>query len=206
MAAKRASTACRAVPRCAARGLMLRCPRCFDSIGFLPEKGAAGIECSTCESRLVCEQGIWKALLPERAARYSHFVQDYESIRAAEGRGSNSDEYYLALPYRDLSGRLSAQWAIRARTFRYIERKIMPRFTPLAHYRLRILDLGAGNGWMSYRFATAGPYTGRGGPAYQRAAMVLAQQNITSRGCHLCSPGSRRSSITCLLPIRNLTW
>src|SRR5580704_4878916 len=137
-------------------GVMLRCPRCFDSIGFLPEKGAAEIECSTCESRLACEQGIWKALLPERAARYAQFVQDYESIRAAEGRGSNSDEYYLALPYHDLSGRLSAQWALRGRTFRYIERKIMPRFTPLSHYRLRILDLGAGNGWMSYRLASLG--------------------------------------------------
>ena len=90
-------------------GVMLRCPRCFDSIGFLPEKDAVGIECSTCEKRLTCEQGIWKALLPERAARYAQFVLDYESIRAAEGRGSNHDEYYLALPYRDLSGRLSGQ-------------------------------------------------------------------------------------------------
>jgi SAM-dependent methyltransferase len=137
-------------------GVMLRCPRCFESVGFLPEKDAASIECFSCGSRLACEQGIWKTLLPERAARYSQFVQDYESIRAAEGRGSNSDEYYLALPYRDLSGRLSGQWALRARTFRYIERKVMPRFTPLAHYRLRILDLGAGNGWMSYRFAIQG--------------------------------------------------
>jgi SAM-dependent methyltransferase len=137
-------------------GLLLRCPRCFHSIGFLPEKDTAAMKCSACESRLDCEQGIWKALLPERAARYAQFVQDYESIRAAEGRGSNGDEYYLALPYHDLSGRLSAQWALRGRTFRYIERKIMPRFTPLAHYRLRILDLGAGNGWMSYRFATQG--------------------------------------------------
>ena len=143
-------------PQVRGTGVMLRCPRCFDPIGFLPEKGAAGIECSTCELHLACEQGIWKALLPERAARYTQFVQDYESIRAAEGRGSDSDEYYLALPYRDLSGRLSAQWAVRARTFRYIERKIMPRFTPLAHYRLRILDLGAGNGWTSYRLATQG--------------------------------------------------
>ncbi len=137
-------------------GVMLRCPRCFESIGFLPAKGEGGMECSGCESPLVCEQGIWKALLPERAVRYAKFVQDYESIRAAEGRGSNSDEYYLALPYQDLSGRLSAQWAVRAETFRYVERKIMPRFTPLGHYRLRILDLGAGNGWMSYRFATEG--------------------------------------------------
>jgi SAM-dependent methyltransferase len=137
-------------------GVMLRCPRCFESVGFLPETEAASIECFSCGSQLACEQGIWKALLPERAARYSQFVKDYESIRAAEGRGSKSDEYYLALPYHDLSGRLSGQWALRARTFRYIERKIMPRFTPLAHYRLRILDLGAGNGWMSYRFAIQG--------------------------------------------------
>ena len=137
-------------------GVMLRCPRCFHSIGFLAEKDAASIECARCESWLACEQGIWKALLPERAARYAKFVQDYESIRESEGRGSNSDEYYLALPYHDLSGRLSGQWAMRARTFRYIEQKIMPRFTPLAHYRLRILDLGAGNGWLSYRLATQG--------------------------------------------------
>ena len=137
-------------------GVMLRCPRCFASIGFLPGHDAASIECVACESPLAYERGIWKALLPERAARYSQFIQDYESIRAAEGRGSDSDEYYLALPYRDLSGRLSGQWTLRGRTFRYLERKIMPRFTPLAHYRLRILDLGAGNGWMSYRLAAEG--------------------------------------------------
>src|SRR5436305_271555 len=121
-------------PQVRGTGVILRCPRCFESIGFLPPQDAASIECSACESRLTCEQGIWKMLLPERAARYSQFVKDYESIRAAEGRGSNSDEYYLALPYRDLSGRLSGQWELRARTFRYIERTIMPRFTPLAHY------------------------------------------------------------------------
>src|ERR1700733_13733636 len=137
-------------------GIQLRCPRCFSSLGHLQDEDCTPHDCLTCRSRLACEQGIWKALLPERAARYSRFVEDYETIRAAEGRGSNSDEYYLALPYHDLSGGLSAQWAIRARTFRYIERKIMPRFTPLAHYRLRILDLGAGNGWMSYRFSLQG--------------------------------------------------
>jgi hypothetical protein len=42
--------------------------------------------------------------LPEREAHFSRFVEDYEFIRASEGRGSTSDDYYLALPYRDLSG------------------------------------------------------------------------------------------------------
>jgi SAM-dependent methyltransferase len=137
-------------------GVQLRCPRCGGSIGNLPEEGATPLVCLTCRSRLACEHGIWKALLPERWSHYSRFVEDYEFIRASEGRGSASNDYYLALPYRDLSGRLSSQWLLRARTFRYIERKILPRITSLTRNRLRILDLGAGNGWMSYRLASQG--------------------------------------------------
>jgi SAM-dependent methyltransferase len=137
----------------------LRCPRCFGSLGHLQSEDCTPHDCITCRSRLACEQGIWKALLPERAARYSRFVEDYESIRAAEGRGSKNSAYYLSLPYRDLSGRLSSQWAFRARTFRYIERRILPRISTLVHKDLRILDLGAGNGWMSYRLASQGHST-----------------------------------------------
>jgi len=135
-------------------GVPLRCPRCLSSIGCLPAGDA--VDCYTCKTRLACERGIWKALLPERAARYARFVEDYECIRTAEGRGSTSADYYLALPFRDLSGLHSGQWTMRARTFRYIERKILPRITTVTHNRLRILDLGAGNGWMSYRLASQG--------------------------------------------------
>jgi ubiquinone/menaquinone biosynthesis C-methylase UbiE len=137
-------------------GIQLRCPRCFGPLTHLQNEDCTPHDCITCRSRLACEQGIWKALLPERVARYSRFVEDYESIRAAEGRGSTNSAYYLALPYRDLSGRLSSQWALRARTFRYIERRILPRISTLVHKELRILDLGAGNGWMSYRLASDG--------------------------------------------------
>jgi SAM-dependent methyltransferase len=136
--------------------IMLRCPACFRSIGYLKQAEAAVIDCFTCGLRLSCERGIWKALLPERLAHYSQFINDYESIRASEGRGSAKSDYYLALPYRDLSGRLSSQWAIRGRTFRYIERNILPRVASLTKARLRILDLGAGNCWMSYRLQSQG--------------------------------------------------
>jgi SAM-dependent methyltransferase len=134
----------------------LRCPRCFGSIGYLPDENRTPFDCLTCKTRLACEQGIWKALLPERVTRYARFMEDYESIRASEGRGSTTADYYLALPYRDLSGLHSSQWTLRAQTFRYIERKILPRITTLTKNRLRILDLGAGNGWMSYRLASQG--------------------------------------------------
>ena len=132
--------------------IRLRCPRCTQLLGELPEEDIP-LSCSRCTVQISCERGIWKALLPEREAHFSRFVEDYQFIRAAEGRGSTSDDYYLALPDRDLSGRNRSQWAIRARTFRYIDRHIIPRVPRLSHSGLRILDLGAGNGWMSYRFS-----------------------------------------------------
>jgi ubiquinone/menaquinone biosynthesis C-methylase UbiE len=79
------------------------------------------------------------------AAERQRFVDDYLKIRRAEGRGSNDPAYYLALPFEDLTGRMSAMWAMRAATYRYFEKRV------LGSQALDILDLGAGCGWMSYR-------------------------------------------------------
>ena len=54
------------------------------------------------------------------------FLDDYIKIRHAEGRGSQSADYYLELPFRDISGRLQDQWTIRAASYRYLERRILP--------------------------------------------------------------------------------
>ena len=88
-----------------------------------------------------------------RVDYYSRFIDDYERIRAAEGRGSKQNDFYLGLPYRDVSGRNRRQWQIRARSYNYLAKRIV---TPNIPARSRILDLGAGNGWMSYRLALAG--------------------------------------------------
>jgi len=75
------------------------------------------------------------------------FLNDYARIRHAEGRGSDESEYYRALPFSDLSGRNSEQWRIRARTFEFFKRRLLPRTS------CDVLDLGAGNCWLSYRLA-----------------------------------------------------
>jgi SAM-dependent methyltransferase len=136
----------------------LQCPRCRGWISTLPHTKFVDtiLVCSDCCLKLPCDGGIWRALLPERASHFSQFISDYEFIRAAEGRGSADAEYYLALPYCDLSGNNRQQWIIRASTYRYIERHILPYVSSGNKRRLRILDLGAGNGWMSYRLALAG--------------------------------------------------
>jgi SAM-dependent methyltransferase len=142
----------------ARRGLRLQCPRCGGWIGYLPKTtaGDTTLSCSDCCLKLACAHGIWRSLLPERAAHFSRFMKDYQFIRSAENRGSADPEYYFGLPYRDLSGHNSQQWAIRAKTFLYIQRNILSGVVPNTKRPLKILDLGAGNGWMSYRLALAG--------------------------------------------------
>jgi SAM-dependent methyltransferase len=83
------------------------------------------------------------------------FLKDYRSIRYAEGRGSGDSAYYRALPFADLSGRNASMWAMRARTYRYFERRILRRLESTLG-ALDILDLGAGNCWLSYRVALRG--------------------------------------------------
>jgi SAM-dependent methyltransferase len=75
------------------------------------------------------------------------FLTDYTKIRHEEGRGSENCEYYRALPYADLTGHNSAQWRIRACTFEFFKRRILPPRP------CDVLDLGAGNCWLSYRLA-----------------------------------------------------
>jgi SAM-dependent methyltransferase len=97
-------------------------------------------------------RGIVQALLPERVAHYARFIDDYEHIRSEEGRGSRNEDFYLGLPYKDTSGRNVKQWNIRARSYKCLIEDVLK---PLGQ-RGRILDLGAGNGWMSFRLALAG--------------------------------------------------
>jgi SAM-dependent methyltransferase len=95
--------------------------------------------------------GIVHALPPDRAAHYARFMKDYERIRQAEGRGSQKDEFYLNLPYKDLSGRNNKHWKIRARSYDYLMKHVLKRNGAVDGER--ILDIGAGNCWMSYRLA-----------------------------------------------------
>jgi SAM-dependent methyltransferase len=126
-------------------GPRLRCPRCKANI--------RGLGCTFCEFRMRVKNGILHALPPERSAHYAQFMKDYERIREAEGRGSKGEDFYLKLPYQDVSGINDAQWRIRARSYDHLMKHVLKR---KLHERGRILDLGAGNGWMSFRLAFAG--------------------------------------------------
>jgi SAM-dependent methyltransferase len=130
--------------------LRLRCPRCSAN---LSAANRSSFDCLKCGLSLPEYGGIIHALPPVRADHYAQFIADYERIRIAEGRGSRRADFYLALPYRDVSRLNSSQWQIRARTFDYLMYRIL---APALFPRAPILDLGAGNCWMSFRLAQAG--------------------------------------------------
>jgi SAM-dependent methyltransferase len=128
------------------RGVLLRCPRCRTEM--------SGDTCLRCALRMEGRHDIALALAPERVEHFAQFTNTYEAIRSAEGRGSSGDEFYLSLPWKDLSGRNNAQWRIRARSYNHLMTQVLPpQATPGCR---RILDVGAGNCWLSFRLSLAG--------------------------------------------------
>ena len=133
--------------------LNLTCLNCHTQ---LEVQAADLLVCPNDGREYLCVEGIWRCLLPERAQYYARFLQEYETIRLAEGRGSHDPQYYRALPFEDLSGRSGKDWRIRARSFTTFVKQVL---SPLEHEQgttMKILDLGAGNGWLSNRLAQRG--------------------------------------------------
>ena len=81
------------------------------------------------------------------ADRLRRFRAAYGVARAREGRGGEAE--LLALPYVT-QGPLAKEWNVRARSFDALAGKW------LQDGPKRILDLGAGNGWLCYRTAQHG--------------------------------------------------
>lgn len=86
----------------------------------------------------------------------ARFLREYAFIRQAEGRGADNSDYYRALPFADLSGRNSPMWSMRATTFRYFLKHILRHIEAQHDRPLNILDLGAGNCWLSHQLTLRG--------------------------------------------------
>jgi SAM-dependent methyltransferase len=137
-----------------ALSVRLQCPVCQRSLFHAPSH--LSLPCNECGFLMSHTNGILRALHPERERHFSQFVREYETVRAKEGRSSSSSDFYLSLPYKDLTEKNSWQWQIRARTFRYVENRILPAIERVHPRGCDVLDIGAGNCWLSYRMALRG--------------------------------------------------
>ncbi len=87
-------------------------------------------------------------------AALERFARDYADHRRAEGRGYGGRALF-DLPYVK-DDAFARQWRVRARTFEaFMARVVRPQAARLGR-PLSVLDLGAGNGWLSYRVASEG--------------------------------------------------
>ena len=134
-------------------GFTLACPACH---GNLEASQPDLLHCPTCEVTYPCTDSIWRMLPADRMSAYQKFIREYEAIRQAEGRGSQDPEYYRSLPFADLSGNRNAEWTIRGRSFRALLDQVIRQSENQYGRPLKILDLGAGNAWLSNRLAQRG--------------------------------------------------
>ncbi len=134
--------------------LRLQCPACGRALES-PVRcdDVSPLACRGCGFMLTNREGIWKALATGREEKFARFLKEYQTVREREGRGSSGGHYYLALPFEDTTGRNRWQWRIRGKSFRAFCRNILSVLERGKPGGLDILDLGAGNCWMSYRLA-----------------------------------------------------
>jgi SAM-dependent methyltransferase len=134
-----------------ARSWLASCPGCGEGLPDLT--GLTGeVSCPGCGARYPLEEGIWRFLPPERERRFAPFLLDYARVRRAEGRGSEDAEYYRRLPWMKGDDVVAWQWSIRARTYEAFVREILPSDGA----PLKIVDLGAGVGWLCHHLRELG--------------------------------------------------
>jgi SAM-dependent methyltransferase len=124
------------------------CPACRAPL----ETTGDSAQCHECGYTSRKQNGVWQLLRPERVGPIDSFLADYTKIRLAEGRGSVDAAFYRNLPECPESHPMAWQWGIRRRTFSCFRDRVLPSLGR----RLRILDLGAGTGWLSNRLAELG--------------------------------------------------
>jgi SAM-dependent methyltransferase len=125
------------------------CPSCRGPVVW--RDGAARCEAEAIDYPVV--DGLTHFVLPEARARVDAFLGGYLTVRHAERWTDDDRETLLALPYEDRSGRRAWMWKVRARGLRALERAIGQAFEGRS---LRVCELGAGVGWLSYRLALGG--------------------------------------------------
>jgi SAM-dependent methyltransferase len=96
--------------------------------------------------------GIWRCLSPNRAAQLERFVRQYRAVRARDGYRTPDAGYYRTLPAVAAGDPQAGTWQIRRETYHHLLGHVLAA----GPAPLRILDLGAGSGWLSHRLAALG--------------------------------------------------
>jgi len=158
---------------------VLRCPQCGGKFDLHRDGKVRALRCRECGARYEIAPEMPRLLLPQRENEIKKFCAQYDALRLQEGWASELPEFYLHLPFRDLSARHPKEWLLRAESLRWLQDWLKNNFSKKT---LRILDIGAGSGWMSQRLSelhqvlaidvNAGPHGLSALPVEQRQFMA----------------------------------
>jgi SAM-dependent methyltransferase len=95
---------------------------------------------------------VYRFMLQEHADRSRPFLSQYRSVRRADGHSAAAAASYATLPVVPPGSPNAAEWRIRRRSFH----TAVARGGLRTNRRRRVLDVGAGNGWLSSRLSELG--------------------------------------------------
>ena len=125
------------------------CPAC----SALLDGTATGLRCRSCSADYDCGAGIYRLLSADRLAQLEPFLTQYRCVRRRDGYRTDDAEYYRRLPEVDANHPQAEMWRVRRETFGQLRGRVLVRDGDPS---LRVLDLGAGSGWLSHRLAALG--------------------------------------------------
>jgi len=132
---------------------VLRCPECYGRLTLSGPLENRELVCRKCVAPFPVRHGIAVLIRRERLPAVEKYAQEYEALRLAEGWASAQPGFYEALPVADVTGKHSHEWKLRAASLLQLQRWLRLTFPRARHRGLRILDAGAGCGWMSRELA-----------------------------------------------------
>jgi SAM-dependent methyltransferase len=107
--------------------------------------------------------------------RYTSFLREYHTIRHDQGWGRPDAGYFLALPEVAANDPQWAIWRRRTESYHVLRLQVIAPLAERLGRPLRILDLGAGNCWLTYRLTELG---------HQVAAVDLSADATDGLGAH----------------------
>ncbi len=97
--------------------------------------------------------GIWRFLPTWRAWKFDRFIKLYDYILEEERWGSIDHRHYLDLPRCHPGHPHARDWRPKAADYQALVQKVIRPLSKRLGRALTVLDLGAGNGWLSNRLS-----------------------------------------------------
>jgi len=121
------------------------CPACQAALA----ERAQAYTCQRCGASFRIDGFVYRFMLPEQTDSAQAFLTQYRSVRRADGHSEVARASYATLPAVPRGSPNAAEWRIRRQSFDTAVSCGGLRTNP----RRRVLDVGAGNGWLSSRLS-----------------------------------------------------